>query len=108
MDVSKWDVSSVTNMRGMFHGARSFNMDVSKWDVSSVTDMGQMFRGAVSFNVDVSKWDVSRVTSMNAMFHGASSFNQKLCGEAWVDSKAEKVDMFYGSPGSISTTVCGA
>ena len=106
-DLSKWDVSSVTNMDGMFIKASSFNGDLSKWDVSSVTNMYTMFYLASSFNGDLSKWDVSSVTNMNIMFQGASSFNQRLCGAAWVFSKASKDYMFYGSSGSISTTLCG-
>ena len=35
-----------------------------------------------------------------------SSFKQKLCGAAWVHSKASKKDMFLGSSGSISSQVC--
>ena len=35
--ISKWTVSSVTSMSGMFSGALLFNDDISKWDVSSVT-----------------------------------------------------------------------
>ena len=95
-------------MSEMFYGARSFNVDVSKWNVSRVNDVHGMFLRASSFNIDVSKWDVSRVAMMDEMFRGARSFNQKLCGAAWVNSKATKDDMFYGSPGSISKTVCGA
>ena len=33
------DVSSVTNMLGMFYFASAFNGDLSAWDVSQVTDM---------------------------------------------------------------------
>ena len=39
MDLSCWNVSKVTNMRGMFDSASEFNNDLSSWDVSSVTDM---------------------------------------------------------------------
>ena len=91
----------------MFASASSFNSDVSKWNVSRVTDMSAMFSYAYLFNSDMSKWDVSRVTYMGYMFYDASSFNQKLCGEAWVNSKADKLYMFSGSPGSRSMTVCG-
>ena len=39
-DVSRWDVSKVTNMRSIFYRASSFNGDVSKWDTSNVRDWG--------------------------------------------------------------------
>ena len=66
-----------------------------------------MFRDAASFNQDLSNWDVSRVTNMHGMFSNTLSFQQELCGAAWVNSDALKVDMFTHSPGSISDTVCG-
>jgi len=48
---------------------------------------------------------VSKVTDMEEMFLRASAFNRELCGVAWVNSKADKMDMFKESPGSISA-VC--
>jgi len=77
-DLSKWDVSKVTDMNCMFCGAKSFNGDISEWDVSNVTDMGCMFGGAESFNGDISEWDVSKVTVMNNMFDSAKSFNRDI------------------------------
>ena len=41
----------------------AFNKDLSKWDVSAVTDMRNMFSDASAFNQDLSKWDVSAVTN---------------------------------------------
>merc|ERR1712032_1205490 len=105
-DLSNWDVSSITNMEVMFSDAKSFNQDLSNWDVSRVTNMGAMFSAAKSFNQDLSNWDVSRVADMQSMFLEASFFQQTLCGAAWVNSKASKVDMFTHSLGSISDTVC--
>ena len=105
-ELSKWDVSAVTDMRSMFSGASSFNQDLSKWDVSAVTDMENMFTYATDFNQDLSKWDVSAVTNMAFMFEDTPSFNRELCGEAWVKSKAEKMGMFMNSPGSIASSVC--
>ena len=92
----------------MFAHTHFFNQDLSKWDVSRVTDMRWMFCYAKSFNQDLSKWDVSRVTNMDWMFSEARSFQQTLCGAAWVDSTASKNNMFDGSSGSISMTACGA
>jgi len=105
-DISKWDVSKVTDMTRMLSYTNSFNGDISKWDVSKVRHMGYMFHFATSFNGDLSKWDVSKVTDMDNMFADATSFKQKLCGDAWVNSKATKNGMFDGSPGSIPGLPC--
>ena len=43
---------------------------------------------------------------MDKMFSRAASFRHKLCGPAWVQSTASKTDMFLGSFGSLSRTVC--
>ena len=93
-------------MTSMFMNAKSFNGDISKWDVSSVSDMSRMFWAASLFNCDISKWDVSSVTGMDSMFKDASSFAQQLCEEEWVYSKASKEDMFVGSAGSIVRRLC--
>ena len=74
------DLSSVTNMEGMFGGASSFNGDISSWNVSNVVNMSAMFQSATSFNQDISSWDVSSVTNMTYMFFNATSFNQDLSG----------------------------
>ena len=105
-DISKWNVSSVTDMSRMFSSAKVFDADLSAWNVSSVRDMSRMFDEAMAFSGDLSKWDVSQVEDMSRMFHGASAFTQKLCAPAWVNSKANKNSMFDGTSGSISPTVC--
>lgn len=58
-DISKWDVSNVKNMRGMFNGCITFNGDISKWDVSNVEDMSSMFYDS-RFNSDISTWNVNK------------------------------------------------
>src|SRR5574344_451172 len=76
-DISKWDVSNVTDMACMFSGAKKFNSDIGNWDISKVTDMTRLFNGATIFNQDISKWDVSNVIDMVYMF-AFSSFNQDI------------------------------
>lgn len=71
-DISKWDVSNVTNMEGMFENSE-FKGNISKWNVSNVTNMSCMFKNS-SFNGDISKWNVSNVTDMGCMFED-SQFN---------------------------------
>ncbi len=69
-NISKWDVSNVTNMHNMFDRATSFNKDISKWNVSNVTDISYMFYEATSFNQDLSDWDVSNVKDMKYWLEG--------------------------------------
>ena len=57
-DISKWNVSNVTNMTSMFEGCKNFNCNLSKWDVHNVTNMERMFYNCKTFNSDLSKWNV--------------------------------------------------
>ena len=70
-NISKWDVSNVNNMIGMFcySDFTGENGDISDWDVSNVKHMNNMFFDS-SFNGDISNWDVSKVKSMYTMFMG--------------------------------------
>ena len=52
----------------MFFNCEFFNQDISKWDVSSVTDMSEMFYRCFKFNKDISKWNVSNVDKNKYMF----------------------------------------
>jgi surface protein len=46
----------------MFSKAKSFNQPLNSWNVSNVTNMKGMFYGAISFNQDISYWKlVSRI-----------------------------------------------
>ena len=88
------DTSGVTNMSGMFNGAKSFNQPIGKWDTSSVTDMSFMFWHAESFNQPIGGWDTSNVTNMLGMFFYAKLFNQPICD--WNTSKVTNMgSMFF-------------
>ena len=92
-DISKWDVSNVTNMNSMFFGS-IFNSDISEWNVSNVTNMDEMFSCSYC-NTDISKWDVSNVTSMKGMF-SHSEFNGDISN--WDINKVNNMAyMFSGS-----------
>jgi surface protein len=75
-DLSDWDVSKVTDMRGMFKEARGVVVRVQqRWGAAdvgnktaAVTNMESMFDTALAFNQDISGWDVSKVTNMRFMF----------------------------------------
>jgi surface protein len=53
----------------MFGNSR-FNGDISKWDVSNVTDMSNMFSNSL-FNGDISKWNVGDNVRSTDMFLGS-------------------------------------
>ena len=73
-----WNVSSVTNISGMFSGAFDFNQSLSDWDVSNVGNMYAVFMGATIFNQPLNDWNTSTAFNMESMFEEASAFNQPL------------------------------
>lgn len=95
-DISKWDVSQVTNMAHMFRNAESFNANIGTWNVGNVSNMGYMFWDAKSFNADISAWQVGQVTDMEYMFYGPESFNADI--SAWqVGNVTNMNNMFWGA-----------
>ncbi len=77
-DVTKLDVSHITDMSGMFQGLVDFNQDISGWDVSNVSNMNYLFKDCHSFNQDLSKWNTSTLTYSDSMFKYCTSFDQDL------------------------------
>ena len=100
-DLNVIDVSAITNMDGLFHMFKKDirNINISKWDVSGVTDMDDMFFKCTNFNCDLSKWDVSNVESCHYMFYGCKKFNSDLSG--WKLNKIH-VDMDFMFDGCAS------
>lgn len=67
-DISRWDVSNVTDMSYMF--SRSlFNQDISKWNTGNVMRMGSMFEHS-AFEGDISGWNVSNVQDLEQLVQG--------------------------------------
>ena len=48
--IENLDVSEMTSMKGMFSLAPDFDADLSKWDVSKVSDVSEMFKNCTPFN----------------------------------------------------------
>ena len=99
--LDQWSTDALVNLKYTFYGAAVFNTDLSKWGVSTVTDMGETFRNAYKFegvgldqwsitaaltalhwtftdasemNADLRQWDISQVTTMENAFFGAAKF----------------------------------
>ncbi len=77
-DISTWDVSNVTNMLDMFFFAKDFNQPINDWYTSNVTYMSYLFYEARSFNQPIDSWDISKVTEMSYMFTKTLEFNQNI------------------------------
>ena len=60
----------------MFWNTSAFNQDISGWDVSNVTGMRGMFQSAAQFNQDLSGWDVSNVTDCELFSSSADNWTQ--------------------------------
>ena len=97
------DTSKVTDMRGMFCNATSFNQPIGNWDTSNVTDMSFMFAGAASFNQPIGNWDTSRVTDMSSMFSHAISFNQPIGN--WNTSNVTNMRFMFDWAESFNQTI---
>lgn len=75
IDANNLDVSSVTNMNGMFeHSWGQANLSdlsgLSSWDTSNVTDMKNMFlQNNITDLSPLAGWNTSKVTSMHSMFN---------------------------------------
>jgi len=61
--IGDWCVANVADFSWVF-AFSSFTGDISKWNVSSATDMSFMFYESSSFNGNLGTWNVSRVTTM--------------------------------------------
>ena len=57
-DITKWDMSGVSNTANMFANT-TFNEDISSWDVSNIRNMDGMFQNNTQFNKDLTAWSVS-------------------------------------------------
>ena len=104
MDVTKLNVSNVTNMSDMFEDCESLaSLDVSQWDVSSATRIYGMFFGCSSLaSLDVSGWDVSKVTDMRYVFGNCSRLAD-LDVSQWDVSSATKLGNIFANDRALTS-----
>lgn len=100
-DITKWDVSRVTSMRGTFQGSR-LAYDFRNWDVSNVTDMSDLFRSS-RYNHPLNDWDVSKVTNASGMFRDNTIFNQSL--NNWNTSNFTNISYMFSGAASFNNEI---
>jgi Mycoplasma protein of unknown function, DUF285 len=75
-DLSGWDVSNATSLRGMFATASEFTgLGLDRWNVSNVQDFSFMFAWCTSFTGNVSAWNTSNAVYMNHLLFKAIRFD---------------------------------
>jgi surface protein len=104
-DISGWDVSNVTTMTYLFKNCEAFNQDINNWNVSNVKNMRGIFFGCTSYNQPLNKWDVSKVENMGNMFYKAFNFNQPL--DNWNTQNVIKINAMFGEAQSFNQNICG-
>lgn len=57
IDISKWDVSNMTEAQSMFFGCKNFNCDLSNWNIEKLENATAMFAGCEELDFDISKWN---------------------------------------------------
>ncbi|WP_374032487.1 BspA family leucine-rich repeat surface protein [Bdellovibrio bacteriovorus] len=95
--IGHWNTSGIEDMSNLFMGAAAFNQPIGNWDTSSVITMNSMFSDALAFNQNISNWNTANVTDMARMFMGALAFNQPLTKSAssWDTSKVTDMTSMF-------------
>ena len=71
-------------MEYTFSETASFNQPLSKWKVSNVRCMNGMFKNAKNFNQPILFfWKVPHTEEVESMFTGATFYNQKSIPRQW-------------------------
>lgn len=101
--LSKWDVSNVTQMDGMFADMKGITGDISGWNTSNVQSMESIFAGS-TFNGDISKWDVRNVIWFNLAFD-SSSFNGDIT--KWQLNSVSRMSMAFNNATAFNQDLSG-
>ena len=97
LNISNLNTKNVKSMNGMFsnlEGSGFKNLDLSKWDTSSLTDIRRMFTlNYVTEKINVSNWNTSKIETMQDAFAGAHKLKEIKGIENW---NTENVKTIYG------------
>jgi surface protein len=93
-NLNAWNISTVTNLSGMFRFCGSFNQALSLWNTANVTDMSGMFEES-GFNQNIGNWNTSNVINMSKMFKKAINFNRPIGN--WNTANVTDMSEMFGS-----------
>ena len=102
VDLSGFDMSTVTSTVYMFSGCNNLNLVPFGFDTSAVTAMDYMFKDCSSTNLDLSGLDTSAVASMKGMFYNCDSLISLDLSNFDTSSVVDMQWMFSGCRNLIS------
>lgn len=96
LDLSNFDTSKVTNMYAMFNATRNLTtLNLSNFNTSNVTDMGYMFAVTPKLTkLNLSNFDTSKVTNMSYMFNAMSNLTSLNLSNFNTSNVTDMSDMF--------------
>ena len=92
--LESWNTESVNDLYKTFNEAKAMNVDLSKWSVAKVTNLKQTFQGASKFRgVGLASWNIAKVTEpyMERTFTSATSItscSKRQIADAWKSNSA--------------------
>ena len=104
-DMSKWDMSEVTDISYIFFNCNSLKSlpDISKWDLNKVINIEWMFGNCLSLESlpDISNWNTSNVTNMSCMFCNCSSLKYPPDISNWNTSNVTDMGLIFTNCSSL-------
>lgn len=109
--VEGMDVSSVSDMSGIFEGCKISFLDLSEWTTSSAMDMSAAFKDfgpddGTSSVIFGDRWDTRGVTNMSEMFAG-SRFEVLDLSAFDTAAALSSTDMFEGARSLVTVYISG-
>ncbi len=102
IDVSRWNVSNIKNMHGLFFACRDLVSvgDISKWDISECEDISSMFCGCWELKqINVSNWKTKKVKEMDFMFSGCKELKSVGDLSKWDVSSVKLMQCMFDKSG---------
>eukprot|EP00925_Amoebophrya_sp_RCC4383_P019738 GSA25T00022471001.1 len=100
IDITGWDVSSVTSLEGTWCGNRCFNQDISQWNVRNVKSLRNTFMRTCIFNRDLTYWDTSSVLDMTRTFAFTFEYSSPL--NDWDVSRVQSMREMFREAKALS------
>ena len=98
LDLSKWDMQSVTGITSMFYQCSSLeSISLKDWNMPHVNSLKAIFSGCSKLTtLDLSGWNIPSVIYMSCMFKGCSSLRNVNLGNLNTGQDINMEQMFYG------------